>query len=377
MSKDNLRILAIHSNVSEDHTRWSAVDTWRIARPIRELKKNMPGWTIDEQLTPIPHVEKYKDSKEFTEEEMEAAFKKISGYDIVFSSYHADPTAYTLFKVAADRTGTQFVMDVDDDMFAVNPDNPFWLKMDDEKCYWMQRMIADNSWISTTTPELAEVFRARRPEHAKDSVFVNPNYISDEYVHPGFDNGDKIVIGYFGGASHYQDLHETGVHEALEKLMHENKKVYFKAVGMPMDKYLPRARYEFQDGKRGDGWTKEIFPTLNFDIAIAPIGDNLFNKGKSNIKWQESTRAGSAFVASYVGPYRHLKPETAKTVQNTQESWYNALKLLVDDTAKRKQMVAAAQEELETNWKLGNHWQQYKDMFIKVMETRDANNKTI
>jgi hypothetical protein len=364
---NNLRILAIHSNLADDQNKWSAVDSWRIARPIRELKKNMPEWTIDEQLTPIPGIEKYKNSSEFKEEEMQAAFEKISSYDIVFSSYHADPTGYTLYKVAADRTGTQFVMDVDDDMFSINPDNPFWLKMDDEKCYWMQRMIADNSWISTTTPQLAEVFIARRPDKNKNSVFINPNYISDDYVHPGFDNGGKIVIGYFGGASHYDDLHETGVHDALLRLMHENKNVYFKAIGMPMDKYLPRARYEFQEGKRGNGWVEELFPTLNFDIAIAPICDNLFNKGKSDIKWQESTRAGSAFVGSYVGPYRRLGPDIAMTAQNTAESWYNALKSLVDNPEKRKSMVAAAKAELDGR-RLEDNWTQYRDMFIKVKE---------
>ncbi len=372
MSKNNLKILAIHSNVSEDQNVWSAVDTWRIARPIRELKKHMPEWTIDEQLTPIKGLEKYKNSSEFKEDEMQAAFDKISSYDIIFSSYHADPTGYTMYKVAADRTGTQFVMDVDDDMFSINPDNPFWLKMNDEQCFWMQRMIADNTWISTTTEALAEVFRERRLDHRKDSVFVNPNYITGDYAHPGFDNGDRIVIGYFGGASHYDDLHETGVHEALEKLMHEDKRVYFKAIGMPMDKYLPRARYEFQDGKRGDGWTKGIFPTLNFDIAIAPICDNLFNKGKSNIKWQESTRAGSAFVGSYVGPYKTLKPDTAITVQNNAEGWYKALKTLVDDADKRKKMVGTAQAELQANWRLEDKWMQYRDMFIKVKELADG-----
>lgn len=367
-----MRILAIHSNLGDDQNRYSAVDTWRIKRPIDELRKHMPDWTIDEQLTPIPGIEKYKNSSEFKEEEMAAAFKHISSYDIIFASYHADPTAYTMYKVAADRTGTQFIMDVDDNMFAVNPDNPFWIKMDDEKCYWMQRMIADNTWISTTTPELAKVFQERRPGHHKDTIFINPNYLPDIYKHPEFNNGDKVIIGYFGGASHYQDLHETGVAEALEKLMHENKHVYFKAIGMPLDKYIPKARYELQDGKRGNDWIYEVFPSMNFDIAIAPLHDNIFNRGKSNIKWQESTRAGSAFVGSYIGPYRHLKPTTAMTVQNTSESWYRALKKLVDDNEYRKQLVANAQVELQANWRLEDHWQQYRDMFQKVQATNIA-----
>lgn len=370
-----MKILAIHSIHGDNEKTKSAVDLWRIKRPLTELKKHV-DWQIDEQPTFIKGVEKYKNAKEFTEEEMQKAFEHICKYDIVFSSYHADPTAYSMLKVAADKAGVQFVMDVDDDMFSVNPDNPFWIKMNDEKCYWMQCMIRDNTWISTTTDALAKVFRDRRKGHHKDTVFVNPNCINDEYKHPPFDNGDKIVIGYFGGSSHYADLHETGVAEALQKLMHENKKVYFKAVGMPLDKYVPRGRYGFVDGKRGNGWVKELFPSLKMDIALAPLHNNIFNHGKSNIKWQEATRAGACFVASRIGPYRSLFSNTAILTDNTKEGWYKALKNAVDDASHRKRMVRAAKDELAKNWRLETHWQQYKVMFEKIKECKDCDNPT-
>ena len=358
-TKTTLKILAIHSAYSKNENHQSQVDHWRIARPLEELAKHT-DWQIDHQPTFITGLEKFKTKEEFTAKEMEKAFKRLCEYDIIFSSYHADATAYTMLKVARDRAGTKFIMDVDDDMFSINPDNPFWVKMTDEKCYWMQCMIRDNDFISTTTPILAKVFRDRR-EQPDDTVFVNPNYIPKLYQHPKFDNGDKIVIGYFGGSSHYQDLHETGVAEALEKLMNENKNVYFKAIGMPLDKYVPRGRYEFVDGKRGNGWINELYPTLNLDIALGPLYDNIFNHGKSNIKWQESTRAGSLFVASNIGPYSSLKDGTAILVENTPESWYKGLKQALTDTTTLKN----AQKELK-NWELETQWQSYKKMFETV-----------
>lgn len=366
-----MKILAVHSIFGDDENKKSAVDMWRIARPIRELKKHV-DWQIDEQPTFIKGFEKYQSAEEFTPEEMELAFKNICEYDIVFSSYHPDPTAYTMLKVAADKAGVQFVMDVDDDMFSINPDNPFWVKMDDEKCYWMQCMIRDNAWISTTTEDLAAVFRQRRQHHA-DTVFVAPNSITDDYQHKPVDNGDKIVIGYFGGSSHYQDLHETGVAEALERLMHEFKNVRFRAVGMPLDKYVPRARYEFIEGKRGDGWLYDLYPNLNMDIALGPLHDNIFNWGKSNIKWQEATRAGAAFVASRIGPYKSLPPDSALTVPNDREAWYRALVKLVTDVQFRKKMVSNARFNLQANWRLEDNWTYYRDMFTKVKEISDAN----
>lgn len=366
-----MKILAIHSSLSKDQNHRSAVDMWRVYRPLRELAKHV-DWQIDHQPTFIKGFEKYKNAKEFTEEEMQKAFDNICKYDIVFSSYHADPTAYSMLKVARDKHGVQFIMDVDDDMFSVNPDNPFWVKMTDEKCYWMQCMIRDNDWVSTTTKTLAKVFRDRR-EHSQTSVFVNPNFITDEYKQNPFHN-DNLVIGYFGGSSHHQDLHETGVAEAIERLMHEDKTIRFKAVGMPLDKYVPRKRYQFVEGKRGDGWLKELYPNLAMDIAIAPLHDNIFNHGKSNIKWQEATRAGATFVASNIGPYSELKDGVAKLVDNTTESWYKALKEL-RDTHKRQELLMNATEELK-NWRLEDNWTYYRDMFTKVKEYKDANHKT-
>ena len=84
-----MKILAVHSYLGDNDKTKSAVDGWRIKRPLDELRKHV-DWQIDEQPTFIKGIEKYKNAKEFTEEEMERAFKNICKYDIVFSSYHPD-----------------------------------------------------------------------------------------------------------------------------------------------------------------------------------------------------------------------------------------------------------------------------------------------
>lgn len=362
-----MKILVIHSNFNPDQSKHSAVDEWRLVRPMKELSKHV-DWQIDYRPTLIPGFDRYKDKQEFTQAEMENAFKDVSSYDIVFSSYQANPTMYSLLKVAADRTGTQYIMDVDDDMFAINPDNPIWTKMTDEKIYYMQCMIRDNSWISTTTPQLADVFTTRRVGHGSRTVFVNPNYISDDYQHPGFANGDKLVIGYFGGSAHYKDMHDSGVLPALRRVMHEHKNVYFRSVGMIIDDYLPKARCVVEDGKKGAGWLDEVYPSLNFDIALGPILDNIFNNGKSDIKWQESTRAGSLFVCSNIGPYKQLLPDTALKCRNTEDDWYRVLKTAVTDAALRRKTVAEAQRVLSSSYRLETNWQKYKLMFETVQQ---------
>ena len=369
-----MRILAIHSIFGDDDKKKSAVDTWRIWRPLRELRKHV-DWQIDEQPTLIRGIEKYKDKAEFTEMEMQEAFNAICRYDIVFSSYRSDTAGYTLLKVAAVKAGVQFILDVDDDMFAINPDNPFWLQSNDENAYNMQCMIRDTTWLSTTTAELARVFVDRRNQPI-DSIFINHNLIPNDYKEGDFDNGDKIVIGYFGGSSHYADIHETGITDAITKIMHENKNVYFKAIGMPLDSYVPRKRYEFVDGKRFKGWTEDIFPTLKLDISLGPLKHDIFNNGKSNIKWQESTRAGACFVASNYGPYKNLQ-NAVLVDNNTADEWYDAINKVVQDATLRKSIVKKAKKELADKWTLEEGWKQYKGMFERVKEYKDEVRKTI
>lgn len=362
-----MRILVVHTNLNPDPDKHSAVDQWRLVRPIRELKKHCPDWQIDEQPTVIPDFAKYKDAKDFTEAEMEAAFKHICSYDIVFSSYQSNPTIFTLLQVARDKAGTQYIMDVDDDMFAINPDNPVWTKLTDERVYFMQRMIASNPWLCTTNEVLANRFRERR-EFDPASVFVIPNFIPDTYKHDPIDNGDKLVIGYFGGSTHYKDVHDTGFLPALERVMHEHKNVYFKSVGMIVDQYLPKARVTVEDGKKGDAWITDVFPSMNFDIAVAPLLDNIFNQGKSDIKWQESTRMGSLFVCSDVGPYTRLHDSVCLKTPNTEDGWYEALTKAVEDVEYRKATAARAGRVLNHENRLEDNWIYYKRMFELIHE---------
>jgi hypothetical protein len=364
-----MKILALHSGVNPDQSKRSAVDAWRIKRPIRELRKHT-DWQIDERQSLIPSVGKMKSAKEFTPRELEKAFIDVCQYDIIFSAYQSNPSLWTLLQVARERAGTQYIMDVDDNMFAINPDNPVWTNITDDNVYSMQRMIANNPWITTTTQRLAKVFIDRRPDMPADSVNIIPNYVSDDYKEYDPANGERIVIGFFGGSTHYGDLHRTGVLEAVQKIMHEHKNVYFKSVGMVVDTYLPRARVIIGDAQRGDPWTNEIFPSLNMDIALGPLEDNIFNLGKSNIKWQESTRAGAAFVCSNIGPYADLSPHVALKCQNSTDSWYNALLVLVEDAEKRRDYVRHARSELFTHHRLETHWQDYKKLFEVAAEAR-------
>lgn len=363
MEDIKLKILVVH-NAWEGSKKTSAVDIWRIWRPINELKKHT-SWQIDEMPTFIKGIEKYKDSDEFTSEELERAAEHLGKYDIIWSTYFTNPSFYTLLRVVHAKYGTKFVMDVDDDIFAIKLDNPVWLRLTDENVYHMQCMVRDVDYLTTTTEELAEIFRERRPDRSADSVMVIPNFIGDDYKHEPLANKNP-VIGYFGGSSHFFDLDKSHAIDALERIMHDNKQVRFESCGMIVEQYLPKARHTYNEGKQGFGWINEVFPRLNYDISLAPIDDSRFSAGKSMIKWMEATRMGSAVIATNYGPYKHLKDgHNALLVENTTEAWYEAMDKLLKDEKLRKRLVENARKDLE-EYRIENKWSVIANMFRKV-----------
>lgn len=348
------------------------VDIWRIKRPFDELRKHV-DWQIDEQEEIIIKDPKNKNNKNYTDEELQRALDNLKQYDIVWSSYYFSGMQYAFTKMVTDKFGTKFVLDCDDNVFQVDKDNPYILAVNEQQQREMMYMYLDAPHVVVTNNTLAHEFRVRRKQ-PEETVQVLPNFISNHYHHPEFDNGDKIVIGYFGGSSHYDDLHESGFLPALEKIMHEHKNVYFESCGMIIDKYLPKARSKFVPPQMGDKWLSTLFPSLNFDISVAPIKDTPFTRSKSNIKWQESAIMGGAFVGSKVGPYKMVNSGVdGMLCENEMLSWYIALKELVESKELRQKLVKNARARVEKEYKLENNWNVLKDIIERIQNAHLSN----
>lgn len=344
-----MKILAISSIGSDSE---SMVDWWRVHNPLTEVAKHV-DWTIDVQ----PHLIRdfhglEHDPDAFMVQYGEAEVAHLGQYDIIFTSYFTSPHVYTLLWGAHQAYGTQFVIDIDDDLYDVDPLNPFHLAVGAAGAAFLRTIAGIAPILTTTTPQLAA--KLRRKSTVGAAVHVLPNAIADTYAHDPFDNGDTVVIGYFGGASHYDDLHRSNVLPALDRLLHDYPHVTFQCAGQPIDYPLPTGRYEVIEAQQGAQWRTGLFPSLNYDIAIAPLLPTVFNASKSDIKWQEATRLGAAVVASDVGAYRALPGGTVLTVDNSVQQWYDALKKLLVKTERRRQLtrarVALEHRRIEETW---------------------------
>lgn len=189
---------------------------------------------------------------------------------------------------------------------------------------------------------------------AADGMIVSTQYLKDLYsdfndnievVHNCLDfkvwdqvkkkKREGVRIGWAGGYSHEEDLRiiEPVVHNILKK--HKEARFVF-VHGIPsflrniprvecVDKFTRIDKYPQFLGQRG------------FDIGIAPLQDNAFNRGKSNLRWLEYAGLGIPCVASNVGHFKEtLRHGQDALLADSPEDFEKHLSFLIENRSERK-----------------------------------------
>lgn len=355
-----MKILLLHSD-SKLAARES-IDLWRVIRPFAELAKHS-DIEIDHRRYLLESLVDSKNSR------LEASVvakecEQLAKYDIVWSSYFPDAVLFDVMQFVSLKFGTKFVIDIDDDVFHIPAHNSIWNTAGYEGIKSLQYIAENADFLVTSTP----VLQAELAKHRSKPTYLLPNYIGSDYKHKPLDNGDRVVISFFGSITHAKDLEDTGCLKAIEKLVNKYPQVHFGTVGLKVRPKVPEGTYTFYPGKPGQAWLDEVWPNINADIAIAPIVDNKFNRCRSNIKWQETALIPAAFIGSNIPPYKDtvINGKTGLLVENNEKSWYKALEKLVLDKELRLKLAKSAQKEVEKNWLIKNNWQKLQEILDQV-----------
>lgn len=256
------------------------------------------------------------------------------------------------------KAGKRIVYDIDDDLWQVNKHNPSVLVSNSlhKQC---EEMIKLADVVTTPSPVLAKKIK----KYFKKDVVICPNAINyEEYHERPRIKRPEVFIGYMAASSHWKDF--GIVIEALEKLS-EKYDFYLYLYGLvaePFESAVYNANkiYSMRLAPEKDEEFKpmidlfsriknlkmihtpfmppEIHPSIlstrDFDIGIAPLEDNEFNAGKSNIKFYEYAATGTCCLASDVAPYNE---EVSYRAKNTTKDWYDKLeKLIISKEARDK-----------------------------------------
>lgn len=279
-----------------------------------------------------------------------AGVLRQAGHDIIIRPdeplEHADvvvvqrPTFGRLARLipALRAQGTAVVVDMDDDLLAVDPRNPGWARFHpaaspELNWRWAADICRQATLVTCSTRALADRYgQAGRTR-------LLPNYVPARFLELGRELERDPVLGWAGTtATHPGDLQAAG--NALARLGRP-----LRVIG-PEDG-VARALGVADRLVDATGWVPfDEWPAAvaELDVGIAPLADTRFNRAKSWLKPLEYSALGVAWVATDLPEYRRLADLGAGTVASKPKAWLRELRRLLDDDGWRADQVARGRE---------------------------------
>lgn len=272
------------------------------------------------------------------------------------------PVQLTVEKLVLElkKAGKRMLYDMDDDFWQVAKHNPSNLVSNAFKDQY-EFMVREVDGIITPSEVLAKKFKKLIK---KKPVYLCPNCaIPDLYKDRPRAEREEVVIGYMGAASHWEDLQV--ITRALNELYRKHNFTFdiYGLTGEPLESamyfmekavqanYPPEKVPNFKEalkfysqiltmrGRHYPFMPPELHPTClarcDFDIGLAPLTDTEFNRGKSDIKFQEYVNTGTVCLASNVAPYTN---SGAGYFAKDWKDWYKKLEKLITDKDFREKL---------------------------------------
>lgn len=263
--------------------------------------------------------------------------------EVFVSQAVLDPTVLKFIE-ALNEDGRMTVFDLDDEPWAVRPDNPAAVQwMNQEAQELLAAMMRSVQLVTTTTPELAERFR-----RFNSNVRVLPNMLPADLWperRREVSESEKLVLGWAGGNAHREDLRL--VEDVLHQILDRYPNLVARLAGAQKSWFdRVHERFEFPEPV-----SIEEYPGLlsTFDIAIAPLTDNRFNEGKSDLKALEYSMVGLPVIASKSASYsRSIRHGESGLLARSAKDWLQGLRSLIESADLRDRMGGEARAWAET-----------------------------
>jgi glycosyltransferase involved in cell wall biosynthesis len=278
----------------------------------------------------------------------------LKQYDIIH--YHRTLGAYEQQEALLnklDNLGIATIMDLDD-YWSPGQHHPAFLLI---KNSGLDKMILNNIRIAKNVTTTTSIFAEEIAKHNKN-VYVLPNAIdpNEKQYTPTPEKSDRLRIGWLGGSSHLKDLeilkgvvgrlHNDGLLDKVqfvlcgydlrgtmtiideqtgqqtqrpikptESVWYHYERIFtedYTTVSPEYKEFLLKFKNEEYPNVANEPyrrvWTKPISSYASnynlFDISLAPIEENIFNKVKSQLKVIEAGFHKKALIAQDFGPYQ-------------------------------------------------------------------------
>lgn len=163
-------------------------------------------------------------------------------------------------------------------------------------------------------------------------------------------------VGWAGGSSHTGDLEMIA--DVVKELASEVDWVFF---GMCPEKLLPYMK-EVHKGVDINHYPQAL-ASLNLDLALAPVEQNLFNECKSNLRLLEYGACGFPVICSDILCYQGDLPVTR--VKNRFRDWVEAIRMHLSDLDSTAAAGDALRDVVLRDWMLeGDNLKAWRDIWL-------------
>jgi len=354
------------------HLACSGASYYRIVQFANEMANVQGIYPIYPKFDPIDNdvnARSYEMCPEAHTAELNSLF---SIADIVVCQAIRSLKFLTALRMYKDLYKFILVMESDDDPFHIDSDHysarNIGVGTQIEKNSFDQIRLSDYAIVSTEY--LARLFR-----NYKKDVYVMPNAIDLEKwkIPVKAPESGKITLGWSGASGHEKDM--KIVKDVLVQLLNTYPNLYVKFLHGP-EKFINHERF-----KNELVWTQiDEYPSklasMGFDIAIAPLWDNEFNRAKSNLRYLEYSALGIPTVASNVEPY-------AKTIEdgkdgflvlNSEKKWFDKISELIYNTELRSTFAQNAFKKVNDYYSLKIVTQKYADLLKEMYSKKVSDN---
>lgn len=277
----------------------------------------------------------------------------LYGYDAVYFGRPYEPVAVQ-FAEAVKDLGIKLILDYDDDLFNLEPDNerahPVYSHPDTTAS--VRKLLNMSDLCLVTTEGLAENYR----NAGAKKVVVIPNAFNDSI----FDidarvPSEKRIIFWRGGESHRLEIQEF----APEIIKVVKKYPAWKMITMGFkDHSLVRKlgpQIHHENGRELIPYFHSLYRKIHPSIAIIPLRDNVFNVSKSNIAWQEATFAGAVSVHPTTYQWRDCPGHRYDSIEDFADKMEKAIVTFEEDRETHLQTWRDSVQKIKNEYLLSTH----------------------
>lgn len=403
----------------------SGVSFYRVLQPAWEMQRqglvetdSINSRYILEPVTPKPGASPHQMRRYKRNDEKYLELAKWA--DVMATIRYIQFEQGALLHVLAWKFGIPWIVDLDDDVFNLNKENPMHsvyrkrrpeevydarlvkseaeltpgdmcyvneqgehvaVRIKEQDAYTIcKQQIEDCDALTVSTPVLRDLYAKTRAAVGKTGeIYVLPNSINLrewDACPPGPDHDPEIWVGWQGGSSHEKDL--DLIADVIDALMAKHKRMRFLWVNMPHRGFFQLirkypGRVSFLEGWMPIGRYHDYYSAMNFDITLAPLANNQFNRGKSALKWMEAGARSQACVCSNVGPYKNqVRHGEDGFLCDSSHDWYKYVDWLLSQKSLRKDMGSRARIRVEKDFNLQKNAkvraQVYQEVYDKYAE---------